>query len=63
MLNDYSDILTIQETADVLLIGHNAVYDLLRSGELKGFRIGYRWKIPRIAVEELILSRSGIANR
>ena len=62
MLNDYSDILTIQETADVLLIGHNAVYELLRSGELKGFRIGYKWKVPKIAIEELIHRRSGIVN-
>ena len=37
-----------------LLVGKNAVYSILRSGELKGFRVGRNWKIPRKAVEEYI---------
>ena len=48
--NEY-DILTPEEVMDYLNIGKNSVYTLLNSGELKGFRIGRNWKIPRKALD------------
>lgn len=63
MLTDYSDILTIDELCEVLLIGKNAAYKLLESGELKGFRMGRAWKISKVAVEDYILKRSGYRGR
>ena len=63
MLNDYGDILNIDELCEVLLIGKNAAYRLLEAGELKGFRLGRAWKISKIAVEDFILIRSGFRGR
>ena len=55
MLEMYSDIMTIQEVCEVLLIGKNAAYQLLNSGAIKSFRIGNRWKIPKASVVSYIL--------
>lgn len=51
MFNQYEDILRVDEVAEVLGAGKNTIYALLYSGELKGFRIGRMWKIPRESVE------------
>ena len=56
MLEQYNDILSVEELCELLLVGRNRVYQLLQSGELKGFRLGKTWKIPKIAVEEYIRS-------
>lgn len=60
MLNQYQDIMTVWEVAEALYIGKNRVYELLESGALKGFRIGKIWKIPKLSVEQFILSQSQI---
>lgn len=50
-MNQYPDILTIEEVMDILLIGRNQCYELLNSGRLHGFKVGIKtWKIPRDAV-------------
>ncbi len=50
-LNQYPDILTIEDVMDILLIGRNQCYELLNSGRLHGFKVGKRnWKIPRKAI-------------
>lgn len=55
MLNQYDDILTVEEVCDILMIGRNRAYELLNKGELKGFRIGKRsWRIPKDRVQEYI---------
>lgn len=58
MLNNYEDILTVSDVAQILYIGKNRVYELLDNGDLKGFRIGNVWKIPKEAVQEYILIQS-----
>ena len=58
MLNNYEDILTVSDVAQILYIGKNRVYELLDNGNLKGFRIGRVWKIPKEAVREYILLQS-----
>lgn len=62
MFNQYQDIMTVFDVAEALLIGKNRVYELLEKGELKGFRIGRVWKIPKRNVEAYILSHSDINN-
>lgn len=55
MLENYNDILTIQDLCELLMIGRNHAYKLLESQQIKGFRIGRTWKIPKKAVEEFIM--------
>lgn len=56
MLEQYDDILTTDEVCEALKIGKNALYDLLNKGELKALRNGKTWRIPKVAVQEYIMS-------
>ena len=60
MFNQYEDILRVDEVAEVLGSGKNTIYALLYSGELKGFRIGRMWKIPRESVELYVRKNAGL---
>ena len=60
MLEEYPDILNVEEACEVLRMGTNAMYGLLNSGKLKGYRNGRVWKIPKVAVKEYILSSAKI---
>jgi hypothetical protein len=54
MLNDYRDILTVEDVQDILGIGKNAVYQLCREHSLECFRINRKWIIPKISLCEYI---------
>lgn len=54
MLNQYNDIMTISELCEALMIGHTRAYELLRTDQIHGFRLGRNWKIPKIALEEYL---------
>ena len=60
MLEQYQDVMSVFDVAEALLIGKNRVYELLENKELKGFRIGRVWKIPRKSVEAYIMERAGL---
>lgn len=51
------DVLTVNEMMDMLAIGKNTAYKLLREGKIKSFRLGNSYKILRKSVEEYIYSR------
>ncbi len=54
MLEEYHDILTVDEACEALRMGSNALYELLNTGKLKAFRNGRHWRIPKEAVREYI---------
>ena len=60
MFEEYADVLTVEETTEALRMGYNAVYKLLRNGELKGYRNGRVWMIPKLAIQEYIVQRARI---
>jgi excisionase family DNA binding protein len=47
MLQNYPDVLTVQDVSKILHCGENTVYDLLRSGELRSIRPRTKYLIPR----------------
>lgn len=49
-----------EEVANILHIGLSSTYMLLRSGRIKAFRIGKVWKVSKLAIQEYILTESGI---
>ena len=59
MNDDLGEILTVADIMEILYIGRNTVYGLLNSGELKGFRIGRTWKIPRDCLTNYIVKKCG----
>ena len=50
MFEDYPDVLTVEEAAEALRIGYNAMYELLNSGKLKAYKNDRTWRIPRTAL-------------
>lgn len=64
MFNQYDDLLNVEELCEILGIGKNVAYDILNTGQIKAFRTGRRiWKIPKIAVEDYILIKSGLKSQ
>lgn len=56
MLKNYKDILSVEDLCEILSIGKNTAYRLLKSGEIKAIRIGKIYKIPQKYVKEYIFS-------
>ncbi len=54
MFDEYSDMITIDELCEMLRIGRNKAYELLRSGKVGGFHDGRLWMIPKEAVVQYI---------
>lgn len=54
MLESCDDLLTAEEACEVLKIGKNALYALLGTGRLKGYRNGRVWRVPKQAIIEYI---------
>ena len=60
MFEEYADVLTADEACEALRIGYNALYELLNSGKLKGFRNGRVWRIPKQSLQIYILESAQI---
>ena len=58
--NDVSTLFTVLELADYLGIGRNRAYELLHQGIIKGFRIGSTWRVSKLAVDQYIMTNSGL---
>ena len=54
MFNEYNDMVTVDELCEMLRIGRNKAYELLRSGKVGGFHDGRLWMIPKEAVIDYI---------
>lgn len=52
---DQYTTLTPRDIMDILGIGKNATYDLLNSGQLRGFRVGRSWRVTVDALDEFML--------
>ncbi len=53
-LNDYGDILSTEDVRKILRIGANRAYELLKTGEIKNFKIGSVRRIPKQCLLEYI---------
>ena len=47
-------ILTVKEVAEVLGLGRNTVYELVRQGRIRSIRIGRQIKVPKSALVEFL---------
>ena len=50
MFEQCPDLLTIKDLQQILHIGRNRAYDLIRSGEVQSFKIGTTFRIPKASV-------------
>ena len=49
-LERYPDVVTIRDIQDILHIGKNAVYDLLRENRIKSIRLGKKYIVPKRSI-------------
>ena len=47
-------ILSVDELANILGIGRNTAYDLIRCGRIRSVRIGHKIKIPKDSLLEFL---------
>jgi len=47
-------LLTVKEVASLLRIHRPKVYDLIREGTIRGFKIGSDWRVQTDSVENLV---------
>lgn len=48
--NDLPVVLSVPQLAEVLQIGRNSAYDLVKSGQIRSIRIGRTIRIPQSAL-------------
>lgn len=60
MFEEYEELITIDDLCDILCIGRNTAYRLLKSNTLQAFKIGRIWKIPKKSVENYICQNANI---
>ena len=53
-LKDYPDVLTIEHLQKILSIGRSKAYSLIKSGNIKYFRLGRQIRIPKAYLLDFI---------
>ena len=53
-INELPLVLTVSDISEILVIGKNTAYDLVRSGEIKSVRVGRQIRIPKSALLEYL---------
>lgn len=59
MLEQYEDIMSVEDLCEVFKVGRGRIYELLQTNQIQGFRLGKNWKIPKIAVVDFIEKQAG----
>ena len=56
-LEDLPLVLRVDDLMEVLSIGRNTAYELIRSGKIRSVRIGTNYRVPRDALAEYLAKR------
>ena len=59
LFEGYADVVTVKELCQMLKIGRNTAYTLVKSGELASVRIGARYLIPKVYIVAYLQRQSG----
>jgi excisionase family DNA binding protein len=46
-INDYPDVLTVEQVKEILQIGRRSTYKLIEANEIRHFKIGNKLRIPK----------------
>ena len=57
ILDSYADVLTVNDLMNILHIGRNKAYELLRSKVIPSIRIGKKYVIPKNLMIEFLSNR------
>lgn len=58
MYDDYNEIITVSQLAELLQVGMNTAYKLVNSGEIVSFKVQNAYRIQRSAVTDYIIRKS-----
>ena len=58
MFDYYEPLISFEELCDYLHVGRNVGYRLLKSGNIKAWKIGRVWKIPKRAVQDYVCQQT-----
>ncbi len=53
-INDLPLVLTVSDISEILVIGKNTAYELVRSGRIKSVQVGRQFRIPKSALLEYL---------
>lgn len=61
MFNDYPDVMSVKQAAEALGVSKKSVYAMLKDGTIGYKKVGTKYIVPKICVEDYIKSaRFGI---
>jgi len=60
MFDGYADVVTVKELCQMLKLGRNTAYTLVKSGELASVKIGARYLIPKVYIVAYLQRQSGM---
>lgn len=55
MLDNRPIVLSVDEACEVLRVGYNMMYHLLKTGKIKAVKCGRVWKIPRQSICDFLM--------
>ena len=58
MFEQYQDVVTVDELAEMLKIGRNTAYELVRSDTVQSVRVGRNIRIPKQAVIDYVTNQN-----
>lgn len=57
VFDNYDDVVQVEDLMEMLDIGQNKAYELLQSGKVKSFKIGKSYRIPKVCIQQYVLSK------
>lgn len=49
-----NDLMTVETLCQKLKVSENTAYQLLKTGQLKGFKVGRMWRIPQNSLDSYV---------
>lgn len=60
LFEQYDEVLNTEEACEALKCGKNSLYQLLQTGQLKGYRNGRVWRVPKESIVAYVMGKSGL---
>lgn len=57
LFDSYPDVVSVEEIQQMLRIGKNAVYQLLKDGAIKSIKVGKRYVVPKKYIVDFLLKK------
>ena len=57
MFDSYPDVVSVEEIQQMLRIGKNAVYQLLKGGAIKSIKVGKRYVVPKKYIIDFLIEK------